>query len=108
MQQSSGTPNVGQQSQMSSSNGQRAEDTIRECEMQFEAALSKLRQSRSEAIITGKKLAYYETSFNNLQKVFRAMKKEKEEQEKELNDLKQAYGELLVEYRRVQLQNQAR
>ncbi|RKL01664.1 hypothetical protein BFJ68_g424 [Fusarium oxysporum] len=103
MQQSSGTPNVGQQSQVSSSNGQRAEDTIRECEMQFETALSKLRQSRSEAIITGKKLAYYETSFNNLQKVFRAMKKEKE-----VNDLKQAYGELLVEYRRVQLQNQAR
>ncbi|KAF5663475.1 hypothetical protein FDENT_13121 [Fusarium denticulatum] len=97
MQQGPGTPNAGQQSW---SNNQKASDSIGESMMKIEAVLSELRQARAAALLAQKERHYYATSFNNLQKEYRALKEESERKDKRIADLKRYEDQVFPDERR--------
>ncbi|KAF5702108.1 hypothetical protein FMUND_13603 [Fusarium mundagurra] len=91
MQQGPGTPNA---RQLSWSNNQKASDAIGESMMKAEAkvktVLSELYQARTAALQAEKEREHFETSFNNLQKEYKALKEESEQKDKRIEELKQA------------------
>ncbi|KAF5532665.1 hypothetical protein FMEXI_12264 [Fusarium mexicanum] len=98
-QQGSASPDVDQQSQVSSPGEQRPQDAFRECQVQLEDLLSKLDDARSEAHDDGRLafqvLALLQTMLETLRKNHRDLKKANEK-------LKQTHNQLISDVKHLE------
>ncbi|KAF5644458.1 hypothetical protein F52700_2457 [Fusarium sp. NRRL 52700] len=101
-QQASPSTDAGQRARIFEDSGQRAQETLGECEMQLKDLQSKLRNARSELCMGEKKFSILENMVANGKRIIKRQEEEIKDLKKANEELKQAYNQLLSDLRRIQ------